>query len=55
MNLIKEVVQLIAKGDEQKTLIEKYNDHSLEPNWKGYRELHILPDWLLIYYIDEDV
>ena len=55
MELLKNVVQLIAKGDEQKRLIEEYGDHALEHNWKGHRELHILPDWLLIYYIEEDI
>ena len=55
MELLKNVVQLIAKGDEQKRLIEEYGDHALEHNWKGHRELHILPDWLLIYYIEEDL
>lgn len=24
-------------------------DHSLEGEWKGFRECHIKPDWLLIY------
>ena len=23
-------------------------------NWKGYRELHILADWLLIYKVEKD-
>ena len=55
MELLKNVVQLIAKGDEQERLITEYDDHALEHNWKGHREVHILPDWLLIYYIDEDV
>ncbi len=54
MALIDEVIKLLAKGDEQKRLTEEYDDHSLTNNWKGYRELHILDDWLLIYYIKED-
>jgi len=24
-------------------------DHALEGDWKGWRECHIQPDWLLIY------
>ena len=24
-------------------------DHGLEGEWKGFRECHIKPDWLLIY------
>ncbi len=27
----------------------KYRDHFLVGNYVGYRELHIEPDWLLIY------
>ena len=29
-------------------------DHPLTGNWKGYRECHITPDWLLIYKTDND-
>jgi mRNA interferase YafQ len=28
-----------------------YRDHPLKHNWKDCRELHIEPDWLLIYMI----
>ena len=27
-------------------------DHPLRGIWKGYREVHIEPDWLLIYRIE---
>lgn len=37
------------------TLPDKYRDHALSGDWAGYRECHILSDWLLIYYIEEDV
>ena len=30
-------------------LPEKYNDHYLNGNYKGCKECHIKPDWLLIY------
>ena len=53
--LLKEVVRLIAKGNEQERLVRDYGDHPLSGNWKGHRELHILPDWLLIYYIADNV
>lgn len=33
----------------------KYRDHSLSGYYKGYRECHIQPDWLLIYLIEEDI
>ncbi|MBI5437762.1 MAG: type II toxin-antitoxin system YafQ family toxin [Nitrosomonadales bacterium] len=30
-----------------------YKDHPLKGNWKHYRDLHIEPDWLLIYKMDD--
>ena len=35
-------------------LVPKYKDHALTGLYKGFRECHIQPDWLLIYAIDED-
>ncbi|HAF2407410.1 TPA: type II toxin-antitoxin system YafQ family toxin [Salmonella enterica] len=32
-----------------------YQDHPLQGNFKGYRDAHIEPDWLLIYKITDDV
>lgn len=31
-----------------------YNDHPLRGDWKGFRDLHIEPDWLLLYRIEGD-
>ncbi len=31
-----------------------YLDHALKQNWKGYRDAHIEPDWLLIYKTEGD-
>jgi len=36
---------------KEELLPKKYRDHELIGNWKGYRECHIAPDWLLIYKI----
>ena len=33
-----------------KPLVEKYHDHELDGEYKGSRECHIRPDWLLIYW-----
>ena len=33
----------------------KYQDHALIGEWKGYRECHLSPDWLLIYLIENNV
>ncbi len=47
-----EVVEILANGEK---LDEKYKDHSLSGNYKGLKECHIEPDWLLIYEIINDV
>lgn len=50
--LLKEVVELLVQG---KPLAEKYCDHPMHPSREGHRECHIQSDWLLIYYVSEDV
>ena len=54
IKLIDDVIKIIAKGNQQQRLIEEYDDHELGGDWKGHRELHILPDWLLVYYTQDD-
>jgi len=39
---------------DQEPLDERYRDHPLIGNWKGYRECHLQPDWLLIYRVAGD-
>jgi mRNA interferase YafQ len=39
---------------DQQALDERYRDHTLIGNWKGHRECHIQPDWLLIYRVTGD-
>ncbi len=36
---------------EEKPLPPQYRDHSLRGDWEGFRDLHIEPDWLLLYRI----
>lgn len=31
----------------------RYRDHPLKGAWAGYRDLHIEPDWLLLYRVTE--
>lgn len=38
----------------QEPLSARSLDHPLRGIWKGYREAHIEPDWLLIYRIQGD-
>ena len=33
---------------------EKYHDHALTGEYKEFRECHIQPNWLLIYYVDRN-
>lgn len=48
LELLKNVVLLIQ---HEQTIPIKHRDHALVGNWAGFRELHICPDWLLIYRI----
>lgn len=52
---IEELEQVVFMLAYAQPLEERYCDHALEGNWKGHRELHIRPDWLLIYQIKDDV
>lgn len=47
-----EVVDILANGEN---LDPKYRDHVLSGKYKGSRECHIEPDWLLVYEILGDV
>lgn len=49
--LFVEVLQYLV---EEKPLPQKYKEHDLKGNYKGYKECHILPDWLLVYKIDNN-
>ena len=51
MKLLEDVVKILANGQQ---LLGQYLDHPLKGNYKGCRECHITPDWLLIYEISDD-
>ena len=38
----------------QEPLDVRFRDHALIGDWKGFRECHIQPDWLLIYRIEDN-
>jgi len=48
--LLKSVIQTLL---EEKPLASKHKDHLLVGNYIGFRECHILPNWLLIYAVDK--
>lgn len=52
LQLLEDVVNKL-QNDE--ILDEKYKDHELKGKYKGFRECHIQPDWLLIYLKEEDI
>ena len=47
-----EVIGILADGG---TLDARYRDHDLSGYYKGTRECHIEPDWLLVYEIRNEV
>ena len=52
MDLLEDVITLLAMGE---VLPDKNKDHALTGNWVGHRECHILPDWLLVYRLEDDI
>ncbi len=50
--LLDDIIRALSYGD---VLPKKNKDHALTGDWAGYRECHILPDWLLIYRLEDDV
>ena len=48
VSLLEEPLSLLANGMK---LPEKYLDHPLQGKYKGCREFHVTPDWLVIYEI----
>ena len=51
MQAITDVIKKLAEGE---TLPPKNRDHELTGTYKGFRECHIQPDWLLIYRINNN-
>lgn len=44
------ILQKLLAGEP---LQAKHRDHDLTGDYKGFRECHIEPDWLLVYAIDK--
>ena len=51
MAKLRDLLLLLIEG---KDVPARYRDHALKDDWKGYRDAHIEPDWLLIYRIAGD-
>ena len=52
LNKLFEVIEILANGE---AFDARYKDHGLTGNYKGARECHIEPDWLLIYEIRNNI
>ena len=51
---LEKLKKVIAILEREGKLDFQYRDHALTGNYKGCRECHIEPDWLLIYRIEND-
>ena len=45
------VVRKLANGE---VLDSRHRDHSLVGEWNSFRDCHIEPDWVLIYFTDAE-
>ena len=52
INKLETVVSILARGEQ---LPAKYKDHALSGDLEGLRDCHIENDWLLLYYIEDNV
>ena len=51
LDKLRAVIEKLVAGQ---LLESRYKDHQLFGNWKGHRDCHIEPDWILIYRITAD-
>ncbi len=52
ISLLESVVDKLQNNID---LEEKHHDHELKGDFKGFRECHIQPDWLLVYLKEDNV
>ena len=48
---LRNVINALAAEEK---LDEKYRDHALTGDYRGFRECHAEPDWLLVYRVEQD-
>lgn len=53
MSRLEEPLRALGESDTD-VLKTKYSDHALTGDWKGFRELHVESDLLLVYRRDGD-
>ncbi len=49
LNDLENVLSMLIEGE---TVPDRYKDHSLTGDYNEFRELHLKPDWLLVYKIE---
>lgn len=52
IRLLDDTIRMLAN---QQPLPQKLCDHALTGNFRGFRECHIEPDWLLVYGVQKNV
>lgn len=50
-----ELIEVLYCLSQNQPLAEKYRDHALTGNWKGYQDCHVKPDLVLIYKVINDI
>ena len=50
LRLLEDILNKLIREEPLET---RHRDHALIGNYRGLRECHIQPDWLLIYAIDK--
>lgn len=53
MAKLDEAIKMLVTQNKE-SLLRVYRDHALKGNWKGYREIHVEKDWLVIYRVDKE-
>jgi len=51
MNKFKNILKSL---EDKKPFDPIYKDHKLQGDWEDCRDLHIEPDWILIYRVTDD-
>lgn len=51
IDILDDIIRALVKGEP---LPAANRDHPLQGDYKGYRECHAGPDWLLIYKVEGD-
>lgn len=48
------LTEVMEKLIKEQPLEEKHCDHPLKGDWKGFRDCHVVNDWVLIYKVDKE-